>query len=108
MLRSDAQSLFSAQLWTAPRLTKCATTTWPASDGVTTRLSERRLKRFMARPAKPPQKDSPFNALLERKNQPVNQSNVETAKLLDSQTATGLAKSADPEYIKFTTRSEEH
>jgi hypothetical protein len=57
----------------------------------------------MATHAKPAQKDSPFNALLERKSQPANRLNVETSKGLDSQTTTGLAKSTDPEYIKFTT-----
>jgi hypothetical protein len=67
----------------------------------------------MAKPAKPQQRPSPFNALLELRRskhvvsdppgQTVKHPNIQESKLLDIQTSSRLAKSIDPEFMKFTT-----
>jgi hypothetical protein len=47
---------------------------------------------------------SPFDALIEARKKPSHQSAVQTSKQLNVQpAAAGLAKSADPDYLKFTT-----
>jgi hypothetical protein len=57
----------------------------------------------MAKAVKPSEKPSPFNALLAIRRPEEQHLEAETSKHLDIQTASGLAKSNDPEFIKFTT-----
>ncbi len=57
----------------------------------------------MAKITKPSEKPSPFNALLAIRHPEEKQLDTQTPKQVAIQTAGSLAKSVDPEFIKFTT-----